>query len=151
MFMSDKFQGTIGTSDGQASERGITIRIYNLSFGCIPINLIHQKNKRGSDTMERFLTEYINRMRPHFTGFPASTAHEIASVFLAFNGAYPLRVNPTITIGGVPVADVSGHLVLPGLYQFNITVPDVPDGAQPIVAGFGPVSSCASVMLSVER
>jgi len=23
-------------------------------------------------------------MRPHFTGFPASTAHEIASVFLAF-------------------------------------------------------------------
>jgi len=34
--------------------------------------------------MERFLTEYINRMRPHFNGFPASTAHEIASVFLAF-------------------------------------------------------------------
>jgi len=34
--------------------------------------------------MERFLTEYINRLRPHFTGFPASTAHEIASVFLAF-------------------------------------------------------------------
>jgi len=34
--------------------------------------------------MERFLTEYINRLRPHFTGFPAATAHEIASVFLAF-------------------------------------------------------------------
>jgi len=34
--------------------------------------------------MERFLTEYINRLKPHFTGFPASTAHEIASVFLAF-------------------------------------------------------------------
>ena len=34
--------------------------------------------------MERFLTDYINRLKPHFTGFPASTAHEIASVFLAF-------------------------------------------------------------------
>jgi hypothetical protein len=34
--------------------------------------------------MERFLTEYINRLRPHFTDFPDSTAHEIASVFLAF-------------------------------------------------------------------
>ena len=34
--------------------------------------------------MERFLTEYMNRLRPHFTGFPAVTAHEIASVFLAF-------------------------------------------------------------------
>jgi hypothetical protein len=28
--------------------------------------------------------EYINRLRPNFPGFPASTAHEIASVFLAF-------------------------------------------------------------------
>jgi len=34
--------------------------------------------------MERFLTEYINRLRPLFTGVPAVTAHEIASVFLAF-------------------------------------------------------------------
>jgi len=34
--------------------------------------------------MERFLTEYINRLKPYFTGFPVVTAHEIASVFLAF-------------------------------------------------------------------
>ena len=34
--------------------------------------------------MERFLNEYINRLRPHFTGIPAETAHEIASVFLNF-------------------------------------------------------------------
>ena len=34
--------------------------------------------------MERFLTEYINRLRPHFTGLPVATAHEIASAFLAF-------------------------------------------------------------------
>ena len=34
--------------------------------------------------MERFLDAYIERMRPLFPGFPAETAHEIASVFLAF-------------------------------------------------------------------
>jgi hypothetical protein len=34
--------------------------------------------------MERFLTEYINRLRPLFPGFPERTAHEIASAFLAF-------------------------------------------------------------------
>ena len=33
--------------------------------------------------MERFLTEYINRLIPHFR-FPLVTAHEIASAFLAF-------------------------------------------------------------------
>jgi hypothetical protein len=43
--------------------------------------------------MERFLTEYINRLRPHFRGFPDSTAHEIASAFLAFKfGLYPTAV-----------------------------------------------------------
>jgi hypothetical protein len=34
--------------------------------------------------MERFLDAYIERMRPHFPGFPPDTAHEIASAFLAF-------------------------------------------------------------------
>lgn len=34
--------------------------------------------------MERFLAAYIERMRPHFLGFPEETAHEIASAFLAF-------------------------------------------------------------------
>ena len=40
--------------------------------------------------MERFLAEYINRMRPQFTSIPAATAHGIASAFLAFRfGLYP--------------------------------------------------------------
>ena len=34
--------------------------------------------------MERFLDAYIERMRPHFPGFPTATSHEIASAFLAF-------------------------------------------------------------------
>ena len=34
--------------------------------------------------MEKFLTEYIERMRPLFTGLSEATAHELASAFLAF-------------------------------------------------------------------
>ena len=34
--------------------------------------------------MEGFLESYIERMRPHFPGFPEETAHEIASAFLTF-------------------------------------------------------------------
>ncbi len=41
--------------------------------------------------MERFLDAYIERMRPHFPGFPRETAHEIASAFLAFK--YGLYAN----------------------------------------------------------
>lgn len=34
--------------------------------------------------MEQFLDTYIERMRGQYKGFPAATAHEIASAFLAF-------------------------------------------------------------------
>lgn len=34
--------------------------------------------------MEKFLDDYITRMRPHYPRFPSGTAHEIASAFLAF-------------------------------------------------------------------
>jgi len=62
--------------------------------------------------MERFLTEYINRLKPHFTGFPASTAHEIASVFLAFKfGLYRNAVHEcTQAITLIP--DVGAYVAL---------------------------------------
>jgi hypothetical protein len=34
--------------------------------------------------MERFLSDYIERMRPLFSRLPANTAHEIASGFLSY-------------------------------------------------------------------
>lgn len=44
----------------------------------------------GYQPMERFLHEYIGRIRPEFTGFTQKTAHEIASAFLSFKfGLYP--------------------------------------------------------------
>jgi hypothetical protein len=62
--------------------------------------------------MERFLKEYIERMRPHFPGFPAETAHEIASAFLAFK--YGLYANAlrecTHAIALVPGGESNGAL-----------------------------------------
>lgn len=40
--------------------------------------------------MDRFLSDYVDRMKPHFRDIPTATAHEIASAFLAFRfGLYP--------------------------------------------------------------
>ena len=41
--------------------------------------------------------------------------------------AEPLAQQVTVTIGGMP-ATVLSFLVSPGTYQFNVTVPDLPDG-----------------------
>jgi hypothetical protein len=43
-----------------------------------------ETTKKRQNPMERFLDAYIERTRPHFPGFPAATAHEIASAFLAY-------------------------------------------------------------------
>jgi hypothetical protein len=41
--------------------------------------------------MERYLNDYIKRTRENYPGFPAPTAHEIASAFLAYK--FGLYVN----------------------------------------------------------
>jgi hypothetical protein len=44
--------------------------------------------------MEKFLKEYIERLKPDFIGIPEKTAHEIASSFMAFKfGIYANAVN----------------------------------------------------------
>jgi uncharacterized protein (TIGR03437 family) len=68
-----------------------------------------------------------------------------------FSGAFPLRVQPAITLGGVTVANVTGYLVSPGLYQFNITVPNLSDGDYPIIASLGGASSNRSVLVTIQR
>jgi hypothetical protein len=62
--------------------------------------------------MEHFLTEYINRMRPHLNGFPAEAAHEIASAFLAFKfGLYPNAIREcTHAISLIPDNGVNAAL-----------------------------------------
>jgi hypothetical protein len=41
-------------------------------------------DRSDSDPMEQFLTDYIERIRGGITDIPETTAHEIASAFLAF-------------------------------------------------------------------
>jgi hypothetical protein len=62
--------------------------------------------------MEQFLTGYINRMRSDINGFPATTAHEIASAFLAFRfRLYPNAIQEcTRAISLIPDNGVSGAL-----------------------------------------
>jgi hypothetical protein len=38
----------------------------------------------GLDPMEKFLIDYIERMRPHFRSIAPATAHDIASAFLSY-------------------------------------------------------------------
>ena len=62
--------------------------------------------------MEQFLTAYTNRMRPLFNGIPATTAHEIASAFLAFKfGLYPNAIHEcTQAISLIPDSGVNAVL-----------------------------------------
>lgn len=62
--------------------------------------------------MERFLDAYIERIRPHFPGFPGETAHEIASAFLAFKfGLYANAVREcTRAISLIPAGEANTAL-----------------------------------------
>ncbi|MBK5293860.1 MAG: SBBP repeat-containing protein [Acidobacteriia bacterium] len=69
-----------------------------------------------------------------------------------FLGAPELIVAPRITIGGRDAALLGkGNLVSPGLYQFNLTIPDLADGDHAIVAEIGTVRSPSTVFLAVRR
>ena len=65
--------------------------------------------------------------------------------------AAPLANPVTITIGGRSADVLYGALVGAGQYQFNVRVPDVPDGDQAIVAEIGGVRSPGSAYLTVQR
>ena len=62
--------------------------------------------------MERFLEAYIERMRPHFPGFPQETAHEIASAFLTFKfGLYANAVRECVhALSHIPAGEANAAL-----------------------------------------
>ena len=71
---------------------------------------------------------------------------------LLFIGAPEVVTRPRVTIGGRD-ASVSGNgnLVGPGLYQFNLTIPDLSNGDHVIQAEVGGVRSRDTVFLTVGR
>ncbi len=71
-------------------------------------------------------------------------------------GLAPLADSFTFTIGGVPIAGnalVYAGLApgFVGLYQFNVIVPDVPDGDQPVTVRVGTATVPQTLFLSVKR
>lgn len=69
-----------------------------------------------------------------------------------FQGAAPLATprDLSISVGGVPATVEFAGLVGNGLYQFNIVVPNVPDGDQTLVAQIGGQRSQSSLRLTVQ-
>ena len=61
-------------------------------------------------------------------------------------------LNPiTVTIGGMPANVTFSGLVGPGLYQFNVTIPSLPNGDAALVATVGGVSTQTGVSVTVHQ
>ena len=56
-----------------------------------------------------------------------------------------------ITLGGVAAAVQFAGLAGSGLYQFNVTVPSLPNGDAPVVATIGGVSTQSGVSITVQQ
>jgi uncharacterized protein (TIGR03437 family) len=67
-------------------------------------------------------------------------------------GAPALLANSVqITIGGIAASATFAGLIGPGLYQFNVTVPDLPTGDAPVGAAIGAVATPTGVSIPVQR
>jgi uncharacterized protein (TIGR03437 family) len=58
---------------------------------------------------------------------------------------------PAITVGGMPATVVYAGLVFPGEYQFNVVLPAVGNGDQPISATYNGVSTPSGVLITVHN
>jgi uncharacterized protein (TIGR03437 family) len=83
------------------------------------------------------------------TGFgPTSPAPPVGQVFY---GAYPTTTPVTATIGGVSAVVQWAGISAAGVYQFNVTVPSVPDGDAKVVATVGGSQSEDGLFIPVHR
>jgi uncharacterized protein (TIGR03437 family) len=67
-----------------------------------------------------------------------------------FSAAAPLAGEVTAAVGNV-AADVTGYLVAPGVYQFNVTVPSVPDGDQTLVITTDGLTTQSGLWLTIAN
>lgn len=67
-----------------------------------------------------------------------------------FVGAAPTNYPVTVTIGGKNAPVAFSGIVGAGLYQINVTVPDLPAGDQPLTALVDGVGTQAGIMVAVE-
>jgi uncharacterized protein (TIGR03437 family) len=83
------------------------------------------------------------------TGFGPTSPSTPAGELVAQPGQ--LTTLATVRIGGVVADVVWAGLVSPGLYQFNVTVPNVPDGDQPVLADIGGFPSQGNAFITVQK
>jgi uncharacterized protein (TIGR03437 family) len=85
------------------------------------------------------------------TGFGPTTPAVLAGQIVS--GAPPLS-DPTqlhIRIGGVSASVSFAGIVAVGEYQFNVVIPVLPDGDQPIVADIGGVSTQTGLSIPIKN
>lgn len=82
------------------------------------------------------------------TGFGPTTPIVAAGNVAPNNAAIALPV--TATVGGMP-ANVQGWLTFAGEYQFNVTVPNLPDGDAPLLLTILTVQTQAGLMLNIAH
>jgi uncharacterized protein (TIGR03437 family) len=82
------------------------------------------------------------------TGFGATNPAVLAGQLVT--NAAPLAVAVTATVGGVP-APVLGFLIDPGSYQFNLTVPNLPDGDAALSLSIAGMSTQTGIFLSIAH
>ena len=68
----------------------------------------------------------------------------------AFYGAAPTNSPVTVTIAGVNATVAFAGLVGAGLYQINVTVPDVPSGDEPVQASVNGVQTPTGLVVTVQ-
>jgi uncharacterized protein (TIGR03437 family) len=82
------------------------------------------------------------------TGFgPANTATRASQVV---SQPAVLDLPATVSIGGEDAGVQWAGITSSGLYQLNVTVPDLPDGDQPVRASIGGFQSASNVLLRVK-
>jgi uncharacterized protein (TIGR03437 family) len=69
----------------------------------------------------------------------------------AFSGADKTNTEPVVTVGGVAAKVNFSGLILGGLYQINIVIPQVAAGDQALVATINGVSTPTGVYLPIEN
>jgi len=77
-------------------------------------------------------------------------ANPLVPAGVYFTGAAPAANTITMTIGGVSVPLGFAGISYTGQYQFNLVMPSVPSGDQPIVATVGGVQSPANFVVTAQ-
>jgi len=82
------------------------------------------------------------------TGFGTTTPAVAPGV--VFQGAAPTTNPVTVTIGSLPGAVSFAGLAAAGLYQINVTVPNLPNGDYAVAAQVAGLSTQSGVLLKVQ-